>query len=111
MPVAVSASLIAWNFVSCRARYAAHPSKKGKSDPSEGFVISVKPQSKPYRHQSRQRPDSASFSVANRIVEASNAERDVSQTHSNGTITALGKMAQSHATPLATPVPAMRFPA
>src|SRR5437868_9479259 len=80
-----------------RTRYAAQAKRKGSSEASEGFVISVKPQRSPYLHQSRERRACGSSSVAQRSAAASRAERDVSQIHSKGIITAAGKMAQRNA--------------
>src|ERR1700688_3562428 len=90
---------------------ASHPSKNGSSTPSAGFDISANPHNIPYPHQSRTRSDSASFSVAHKIVAAKSADSEVSQIHSNGIIMPLGKSAHSHAAKLATHNPPIRFPA
>src|ERR1700678_1642132 len=95
----------------CRIpRYAAHPSKKGNIEPNDGLVISAKPHSTPYPAQSRHRADSASSNVAHKMIAISNADSDVSQIHSYGSIIALGKIAHSPAAPLATPLPASFLP-
>src|SRR4029077_103568 len=93
-----------------RRAHPAQPNKNGRSAPSAGFVISAKPHNNPYTHQSRNRSDSASSSVAHKTVAAKSADREVSQIHSNGIKTPFGKSAHSHAPPLATPSPLMRFP-
>jgi hypothetical protein len=49
--------------------------------------------------------------VAHSSVAARRTDREVSQIHSKGIRTPFGKRAQSHAAILATPAPAMRFPA
>src|ERR1700688_5312467 len=90
---------------------ASHPSKNGSSTPSAGFDISANPHNIPYPHQSRTRSDSASCSVAHKIVAAKSADSEVSQIHSNGIIMPLGKSAHSHAARLATPNPPTRLPA
>jgi len=97
--------------LSPRPRNAAQPNKKGSKTPSAGFVISAKPHKTPYTPQSNHRSDSASSKVAHKISAAKSADSDVSQIHSNGIITALGKTAQSHAVPAPTPNPPIRFPA
>src|SRR2546423_11627035 len=94
-----------------RARSQAHPSKKGSNEPSAGLVSNDKPHSKPYRDQSRRREGSARRSVDQRSVAARRAESDVSQIHSKGTITALGKTAQSQAAAAPTATLATRLPA
>src|SRR5580704_13093402 len=99
-----------WTRPSTRLQSAAHPSKNGSSKPSAGFVINARPHKTPYTTQSNHFSDSASSKVSHKIKAASNAESDVSQIHSNGIITALGKTAQSHAAPAATPNPAIRLP-
>src|SRR5437868_10961027 len=80
-----------------RIRYAAQHRRKGSSEVNDGFVISVKPQSRPYAHQSRERRVCGSSSVAQRSAAASRAEKDVSQIHSKGIMTAAGKMAHRNA--------------
>src|SRR5271168_2456198 len=97
--------------LSPRPRNAAHPNKNGSSAPTAGFVISAKPHNTPYTPQSSHRSDSLNSKVAHKIKAASSADSDVSQIHSNGIITALGKTAHSHAAPAATPNPPIRFPA
>src|SRR4029077_16930595 len=94
-----------------RPRQAIQTRKKGSSEPSEGFVISVKPQRRPYRHQSRLRLESATQSVAHRTMAARSAESDVSQIHSKGMTIPAGKIAQSEAASAPTRVPATRRPA
>src|SRR5580704_6747105 len=76
-----------------------------------GLVSSAIPHKNPYRHQSRTRPDSFNASVAQSKMATKSADSDVSHIHSNGIMTAFGKRAHSHAAALATPNPAMRFPA
>jgi hypothetical protein len=59
-------------------------------------VSREKPQRSPYNAKSWRRKESGSRSVAHNKTAASNAEREVSQIHSKGKITPLGKIAQSH---------------
>src|SRR5208282_3605879 len=92
-------------------RSVTQPNKKGSIAPSAGFVIKAKPHNTPYTAQSSHRSDSASSKVAHKIKAARSADKDVSQIHSNGIIIALGKTAQSHAAPAATPNPPTRLPA
>src|SRR5580698_9069526 len=84
------------------ARYASHPSRKGSRAPSVALVMSVRPQSKPYAHQSRGRGESSNARVAHKIVIASSAENDASHMLSTGSRIALGKIAQSQAAATAT---------
>src|SRR5580704_5787947 len=94
-----------------RARSTTQPNKNGSKAPSAGFVSNTKPHNNPYTPQSSHCSDSVSSKVAHKINAAKSADNDVSQIHSNGIITALGKTAQSHAAPAATPNPPSRFPA
>src|ERR1700681_2771013 len=89
----------------------SHPSKNGRNTPSAGFAISANPHNIPYEYQCRTRSDSASASVAHKIVAARSADSEVSQIHSNGIMMALGKSAHSHAAKLANPTPPTRFAA
>src|SRR6202043_2443573 len=91
-------------------RNTSHPNKNGSSTPRAGFVIKAKPHKTPYTPQSSQPSDSASSRVAHKIMAARSADSDVSQIHSNGIITPLGKTAHSHAAPAATPNPPILFP-
>src|SRR5258707_12108438 len=99
------------SFAARRPRNASHPSRKGSSRPSDGWVIRANPHSKPESHHSLVRcGESASCSVAHKRTAPSSAARHVSHTHSNGIITALGYRAQSQAAPLAGPKPPIRLP-
>src|ERR1700674_1309279 len=99
------------NLLSPRPRSTTQPNKNGSKAPSAGFVINAKPHNNPYTPQSSHRSDSVSSKVAHKINAAKSADNDVSQIHSNGIITALGKTAQSHAAPAATANPPICFPA
>ncbi len=90
-------------------RYAIQPSRKGNPASSVALVISATPHRIPYANQSRARFESATASVAHKIVAASNPEREVSQTHWNGMMAAFGKMAHIQAAPAPTAMPAIAF--
>src|ERR1700721_328326 len=74
-------------------RYPAHPSKNGNIEPNDGLVIGAKPHRTPYPGPPPHPAEFPSPSVAQKMIAISNADSDVSQIHSYGSIIALGKIA------------------
>src|ERR1700726_4928785 len=99
---AVTATRFERKRLSQEPRWASHPSKNGSSAPSSGFVISENPHNNPYEPHSQTLSDSASASVAHKIVAARSADSEVSQIHTKGIIMAFGKSAHNQAAMLAT---------
>src|SRR5215468_10267461 len=82
--------------------------KNGRRMPSAGFVRSDMAQRTAYAIQSMQSALLASSNVIQRIAQARNADREVSQIHSKGRMMPLGQSAQSQAARAASRTPLTR---
>src|SRR5579859_5151509 len=110
MPAASAGNLIPARPVA-PFRNPSHNKKIGNEIPSAGFVSSATPHSAPYASQRNIERDSPKSIVTHNSSVPSSTESDVSQIHSNGSITPPGDIAQSHPANPATAVPPTRRPA